>query len=143
MTRFDRTKVKTIRARRLRHEATRPEQKLWFHLRGAQIGGFSFRRQHPVGPYVLDFYCSAAKLAIELDGDQHGTKEALAYDAARTRFLSSKRIRVIRFANYELKDNLDGVIEGISRALASTPTRPATPGDLPLSGEVIINNHPS
>jgi len=136
----------------LRHDATRPEQKLWFHLRGAQMGGFSFRRQHPVGPYILDFYCVAAKLAIELDGDQHGSARGHVHDAVRTQFLDRKGIRVLRFWNHELKENSDSVMEGISRALLQTPSRPASacalratadksPGDLPLSGGGRENNH--
>jgi very-short-patch-repair endonuclease len=96
------------------------------------MNGFSFRRQHPVGPYILDFYCSSAKVAVELDGDEHGTKKGLAHDLARTRFLRAKGIRVIRFWNRELKENLDDVLEGIFRTL--TPTRRALRGDLPLSG---------
>jgi very-short-patch-repair endonuclease len=132
--RFDLTRTKTLRARELRREATRAEMKLWFHLRGAQMDGFSFRRQHPVGPYVLDFFCPSAMLAVELDGDQHGSARGLAQDAARTRFLHSKGILVIRFANHELTENLDGVREGIFRALQQTPTWSATRSALPLSG---------
>lgn len=132
MTRFDRTRLKTARARRLRRDATNPEQKLWFHLRGAQMNGMSFRRQHPVGPYILDFYCAAAKLAVELDGDQHGTVEGRAHDMTRAQFLLGKGIRVLRFPNHELRENLDGVLKTIYRTL--TPTRHAARADLPLSG---------
>ena len=132
MTRFDRTRKKTERARQLRRDATRPEQKLWFHLRGGQMNGFSFRRQHPIGPYVLDFYCATANLAVELDGDQHGTKEGLQHDRIRAAFFAKKGIKVLRFWNYDLKDNFDGVLEGIYRNL--TPTRSASRTDLPLSG---------
>ncbi|HMI96371.1 MAG TPA: endonuclease domain-containing protein [Micropepsaceae bacterium] len=122
MTHFNRTPLKTNRARQLRADATVFERKLWAHLRGAQMNGFAFRRQHPVGPYVLDFYCAAAKLAVELDGDQHGTDAGLAYDAARTRFLKQKHIRVIRFGNHELNENLVGVRDEICRALQLNPT---------------------
>ena len=115
--RFDRSPGKTARARELRRTATRPEQRLWFHLRGSQMGGHAFRRQHPVGPYILDFYCAAAKLAVEFDGDQHSDLIHRAHDAARARFLSTRGIRVIRFANHELKENLDGVLDAIYRAL--------------------------
>ena len=132
MTRFDRTKIKTLRARQLRHDATRPEQKHWFRLRGGQMRGFSFRRQHPIGPYVLDFYCAAAKLAVELDGDQHGTTEGRQHDRVRAEFFAKKGIKILRFWNHELKDNFDGVLEGIERSL--TPTRSASRTDLPLSG---------
>ena len=125
MTRFNRTPLKTERARQLRVNATIFERKLWAHLRGAQMNGFAFRRQHPIGPYVLDFYCAAAKLAIELDGDQHGTQAGLAYDAARTRFLKQNGIRIIRFGNHELSENLNGVRDEIYRALHPTTTRRA------------------
>jgi very-short-patch-repair endonuclease len=121
MTRFDRTPLKTERARRLRADATIFERKLWAYLRAAQMDGFAFRRQHPVGPYIMDFYCPSAKLAIELDGDQHGTDTGIAYDAARTRFLNQKQIRVVRFGNHELNENFDGVRDEIHRALLSGP----------------------
>ena len=130
--RFGRTRTKTALARALRRDATPAEQRLWFHLRGGQVNGFAFRRQHPVGPYVLDFYCATAKLAIELDGDRHGSQAGLAYDGARTRFLNKRGITVLRFPNHELSCNLPGVLDGIVRAL--TPTRSASRSDLPLPG---------
>jgi len=117
MTRFDRTPFKTGRARYLRKTATRPEQKPWFELRGARIDGYSFRRQHPVGSYILDFYCPEAKLCVELDGDQHGTWKAQAHDAARSNYLRSKGIRVVRFGNHELKENMEAIVETIRRSL--------------------------
>jgi very-short-patch-repair endonuclease len=132
-TRFNRTAEKTVRAQKLRRDATPWEQKLWQHLRGDQLQGASFRRQHPVGPYILDFYCSAAKLAIELDGDQHAVQRE--YDDARTKFLNEKGIRVMRFWNIDLKENLEGVLDTIGRrVLELTPTRSASRSDLPLSG---------
>jgi very-short-patch-repair endonuclease len=153
-SRFKRTPAKTERARELRREPTKWEQKLWSVLRGGRIGA-SFRRQHPIGPYYPDFYCASAKLVVELDGEQHGTDEALGYDAARTRFLRAKGLRVLRFANTEPKDNFDGVCEGIERALKEISTRRAPArlarqsnlrakhagrADLPLSGG---GKHPS
>jgi very-short-patch-repair endonuclease len=81
----------------------------------------------------LDFYCSAAKLAIELDGDQHAVQRE--YDDARTQFLNRKGIQVVRFWNIDLKENLEGVLDTISRrVLELTPTRSASRSDLPLSG---------
>jgi very-short-patch-repair endonuclease len=135
MPRFTRTQERTARAQQLRKDATRPERILWSRLRSAQMG-VSFRRQHPVGPYILDFYCAPKRLAVELDGDQHGTTEGLAHDAARTRFLNAKAIRVLRFTNSDVRENLDGVCEGIYRALQSTPShaRALRARDLPLSG---------
>lgn len=101
-------------ARRLRRNATGVEQRLWLHLANRVAGGLKFRRQHPIGPYVADFACPAAKVIVELDGDQHGRQ--IAYDRARTAYLASRGYTVIRFANREINDNLDGVVDGIYRA---------------------------
>jgi len=70
------------RARYLRKNATPAEQKLWRHLRNREIAGYKFRRQHPVGPYVLDFYCPAARLAIEVDGSGHSFSPGQEHDSA-------------------------------------------------------------
>jgi very-short-patch-repair endonuclease len=70
MTRFDRTPEKTHRARSLRANATKAERKLWRRLKSKQIEGLKFRKQHPIGPYILDFYCPEVKLCIEVDGGQ-------------------------------------------------------------------------
>jgi len=94
------------------------EQRLWHALRGAQLGA-SFRRQHPVGPYVLDFYCASAGLAVELDGDEHANRAHR--DSARTRFLDRRGIRVIRFCNRDVWSNLDGVKEAIALELNLPP----------------------
>jgi very-short-patch-repair endonuclease len=115
MTRFDHTPAKTERARTLRRRMSPIEQKLWRGLRSAQLGE-SFRRQHPVGPYVLDFYCPSLGLGIELDGDEHAGR--VARDAVRTRFLNSRGIQVIRFSNREVWSNLDGVREAIAMEIA-------------------------
>ena len=117
MTRFDHTRAKTLRARHLRRNATNAELKLWFHLRSAKMNGYSFRRQHPIGPYTIDFYCPNAKLAVELDGDEHGTDKGLAHDAARTRFLDRRGVRVIRFPNHEVAASVTVVLESIHRVL--------------------------
>ena len=100
--------------------------------------GVAFRRQHPVGPYILDFYCSAAKLAIELDGDQHAQQRE--YDEARTKFLNRMGIQMLRFWNIDLKENLEGVLDTIgARVLELTPTRSAARSDLPLSGGGVVH----
>ncbi len=129
VTEFDRTRGKTARARRLRRDATDAERHLWQRLRQGQVLGVSFRRQHPVGPYVLDFYCSAARLAIELDGSQHGCSEQVLSDKVRSEFLCERGIRVVRFWNHDVLGNVEGVLEMISEVLSSTPTL-----TLPLSG---------
>jgi very-short-patch-repair endonuclease len=107
---------------------TEAEKKLWWRIRGEELG-VAFRRQHPVGPYVLDFYCAPLGLAIELDGHQHGTDAARHADERRTAFLVARGIRVMRFGNHEIFDNLEGVLETIWNTLHVTPTP-----TLPLAG---------
>lgn len=111
VSRFDRTETKTTRARRLQREATPFERILWCRLSNGQVNGAAFRRQHPVGPYVLDFYCAAHKLSIELDGEQHAERRDA--DARRTAYINGKGISVLRFWNNEVRDNLEVVMETI------------------------------
>jgi very-short-patch-repair endonuclease len=75
------------------------EQRLWNWLRNRTFGGFKFRRQAPVGRYVLDFYCPALRLAIEVDGQHHETQGMAEYDGERSRYLQSQGIEVVRIAN--------------------------------------------
>jgi len=100
-------------ARQLRRTPTWAEKTLWRELRNRRFAAFKFRRQYPVGPYVLDFFCVAAKLAAELDGDPHGTPRQQAHDRERDAYLTKQRIRVLRFWNVELKDNREGVMTTI------------------------------
>ena len=87
------------------------ERRLWVRLRNKQLGGFRFRRQHTVGPYVADFACVDAMLIIECDGEQHGFDEFRAHDAKRDAFLRNEGWMVLRFWNSEIHDNMDGVLE--------------------------------
>jgi len=105
----DRTQV---HARRLREDFTLAEQKIWAHLRRKHVVGLKFRRQQPIGPYIVDFFCPAAGLIIEVDGDTHADKEQ--HDAARTRWLEGEGYRVIRFVNSEVHRHLNLVLERIS-----------------------------
>ncbi len=89
-------------SRHLRKASTDAEHKLWTALRNRRFRGQKFRRQHPVDPYVLDFYCEHLKLAIELDGGSHVTQTGLAYDKRRSEHLAKQGIRVIRISNYEM-----------------------------------------
>ncbi|MBT0653780.1 endonuclease domain-containing protein [Geomobilimonas luticola] len=104
-------------ARAFRRTMTDAEQLLWYCLRRKQLGGFRFRRQHPVERFVLDFYCCEAKLAIELDGGQHNAPDAKIRDAERTAFLATHDIKVIRFWNSEVLSNTEGVLQRIYDAL--------------------------
>jgi very-short-patch-repair endonuclease len=105
------------RARRLRRPLSPPEARLWVRVRAHQLHGYKFRRQHPFGPYILDFYCAAARLAVEVDGRCHDDPERIARDRRRTRWLASQGVRVIRIAAVDVKDELDGVLAFIVRVL--------------------------
>ncbi|MGD0023731.1 MAG: endonuclease domain-containing protein [Xanthobacteraceae bacterium] len=104
-------------ARRLRLSATETEVLLWKRLRTIETAGTHFRRQVPIGPYIADFACMAARLVIELDGSQHNTDTRRAKDETRTRWLESEGYRVIRFWNNDLVHNMDGVLETVNAAL--------------------------
>ncbi|MGD0191027.1 MAG: endonuclease domain-containing protein [Rhizomicrobium sp.] len=126
-----RSSHKIALARRLRASATDAERKLWVFLRGKQIAGFRFRRQHPIGPYIVDFYCSAAKLIVELDGSQHGEPRNVVYDANRDQWLTTRGYRVLRFANANFLREHEAVLDEIHRAIlqsgAPLPDRATRP----------------
>lgn len=109
-------------ARSLRKQSTDAEQRLWALLRNRQLGGFKFRRQHPLPPYTLDFYCEDAKLCVELDGSQHA--QAATGDERRDKFLHERGIRTLRIWNNEVFANLEGVLEAIWSALHDAPSPP-------------------
>jgi very-short-patch-repair endonuclease len=138
LPRFNRTEEKTERARTLRREATAVEARLWGNLKGNQLDGLSFRRQHPAGPYVLDFYCPQLRLSIELDGSQHQERDHQQRDERRSGWLRARGVTELRFWNNDT-ENLSGVLETIKaaaddlRACGRTPTR-RWRADLPLSG---------
>ena len=102
-------------ARALRKNQTEAEKRLWRRLRDKQVEGFRFRRQVPIGPYIVDFVCPSEKLLIEVDGGQHAENEE--YDAARTALLENAGYRVLRFWNNEIFENLDGVLERVREVL--------------------------
>ena len=103
------------RARKLRENQTDVEGKLWSRLRDRQLSGVKFRRQHPIGPFIVDFYCLERGLIVELDGSQHVQRNTA--DKRRTRFLEGLGYRVLRFWNNDVLSNFDGVLERISEAL--------------------------
>ncbi len=108
--------LKSLR-RILRRNQTEAERILWSELRDRRLLGYKFFRQYGVGRYILDFYCTAARLAIELDGSHHGEQEQRLKDRERTYFLQECNIRVIRFWNYEVYQNITGVIDAIIEQL--------------------------
>jgi very-short-patch-repair endonuclease len=95
---------------------------LWSHLRAKRLAGFKFRRQHPCGPYILDFYCPNRHLAVELDGGQHFTSTAQDYDRRRTAFLRRQGISVLRFQTDLVFRERIAVLETILRALGGVPS---------------------
>jgi methylmalonyl-CoA mutase cobalamin-binding domain/chain len=99
------------RARELRQDATDAEQLLWKLLRNRSLNNAKFRRQHPIGPYILDFYCNEAKLAVELDGSEHLEEKQANYDAERTKNLEAEGIQVLRFWNNDVLNNTQTVLE--------------------------------
>ena len=103
------------RARELRRASTPAERKLWSALRGKQLLGLKFRRQYPLPPYIVDFYCHEKRLIVELDGGQHNEVAQTAYDRERTAWLQAQGLRVIRFWNHEVETDLVGVLEAIAR----------------------------
>jgi adenine-specific DNA-methyltransferase len=106
---------------------------MWSLLRRRQLQELRFRRQQPIGPYIVDFFCPAAKLIVELDGGQHGEDEAVIYDLARTEWLEAQGYRVLRFWNLDFLKNPEVVLEGIWRAIleSGTPLPEALRAPLP------------
>ncbi|MFI4919790.1 MAG: endonuclease domain-containing protein [Legionellales bacterium] len=105
------TKVNASFAKTLRQQSTLTEIKLWGSLRGRRFFGLKFRRQYPLGPYVVDFICIEKKLIIEIDGSQH--MEQTEYDAHRTNYLNNLGYNVVRFWNHDVFNQIDLVKEQI------------------------------
>jgi very-short-patch-repair endonuclease len=108
-------------ARNLRKNMTDVERLLWSKIRGRQLRGFRFRRQHPIGRYIVDFVCIELKLIVEMDGGQHGDQQQ--YDMNRTQWLQTKGYKVIRFWNNDVIDDLEGVMQAIYNHLP--PSQPS------------------
>jgi very-short-patch-repair endonuclease len=104
-------------ARALRRDPTPAERKPWQSLRGRRLDGLQFRRQHPLGPFILDFCCPAHRLVVEVDGDVHA--EQVEYDADRTQHLERFGYRVLRVRNDEVLTDMPAVLEQIKSAARS------------------------
>ena len=94
----------------MRRGLTPPEARLWACLKGGKLGGFKFRRQHPIGPYILDFYCAAARLAVEVDGAIHEQDGQAAHDLRRTAWLAAQKIDVVLLSALSVRDGLDEIL---------------------------------
>ncbi|MGD9866966.1 MAG: endonuclease domain-containing protein [Hyphomicrobiales bacterium] len=114
----------TANARRLRRDATEAEKRLWRKLRELDHPTAHFRRQAPIGPYIVDFASHSLRLVIELDGGQHGWRREAARDAARDSWLRSQGYRVLRFWNVDVAGNAEGVMAEIISALEVSPPTP-------------------
>ena len=117
----------------MRVNQTDAEAKLWRHLRRKSFCGLKFARQYGVGPYILDFFCCRKKVAVEVDGGQHNTEDGRDYDQIRSEYLKCHDIRVIRFWNNEVLQNIEAVLETIEREMTTntrpSPTLPYREGD--------------
>lgn len=108
------------RAREMRRALTQPERALWALLRRNDLG-LHFRRQHPIGPYILDFYCAAASLAVEVDGPVHDDQQVR--DERRTAWLAKEGVRVIRFSAADVETKAAAVLAAIARAAPPSQLR--------------------
>jgi very-short-patch-repair endonuclease len=107
-------------AKRLRKNSTDAEKALWLHLRAKQFRGVKFRRQAPIGRYVVDFVCHARKLVIEVDGGQHAADKSR--DQERELWLTEQGYSIMRFWNNEILENIEGVLEKIEEKLSPSPS---------------------
>ena len=115
----------TDRARTLRSNMTDAERYLWKHLRQRQIAGYRFRRQMPIGSYIVDFVCLESRLIVEIDGGQR--QEQQVYDARRDQWLVEQGFQVLRFWNNEVLNHTEGVLMRIFEVLEKIPPPPALP----------------
>jgi very-short-patch-repair endonuclease len=112
------------RGRRLRHENTFPERKLWQHIRAKQLCGLKFRRQHAIGPFTVDFYCHEHRLVIEFDGNSHA--DQADYDLQREDYLKNERLTILRFQNDDVLSDIESVLRAIMVASRINPHIGAT-----------------
>jgi len=117
-------KTTIARARELRRQMTLPEVVLWQAIRGRKLGGVRFRRQHPVGPWILDFYCDDARLAVEVDGSGHEHPDQARHDARRTQWLNLRGIAVHRIAARDVLGNLEGVLVSLKERVCGEAPPP-------------------
>ena len=102
--------------RKLRRTQTPHESKLWYTVRNGNLRGLKFRRQFKIGPYVVDFFCPAHRLVVELDGGHHTEYEVMTRDAKRQQYIEAQGYRVLRFWNSDIDTNLEDVLNEILRA---------------------------
>ena len=106
-------------AKTMRRTLTKAEASLWSHLKGKQLNGHHFRRQHPIGPYIADFACVEAKLVLEVDGSTHMSIQDQTYDAKRTAFLEAEGWQVMRVWNNQVYENRAGILRAIDEVVTA------------------------
>jgi very-short-patch-repair endonuclease len=111
-------KILMERRRELRKNPTHWERQLWLNLRNKNLGD-RFQRQHSIGAYIVDFYCAKKKLIIEIDGGTHSNQDAKQYDADRTRYFDALDLKVLRFWNSEIDNDMPAVLEKIKKHLGA------------------------
>ena len=119
MSRIHNKKQIIDRRKELRNNSTDAEKRLWYFLKNKQLNGRKFTRQHSIGKYIVDFYCSKEQLIIELDGDQHNEDDQKKHDEIRTKYLESLNKRVIRFTNMDVLFKTDNVLNEIENHFRS------------------------
>ncbi len=133
------TQPETVtQARRLRRQMSPPETRLWTALRRGGLDGLKFRRQHPIGRCVLDFYCASLRLAVEVDGSHHTFEDRPERDVARDRWLLIQGVRTLRLPAHEVMDSVDSALGAIRAFIVETRRCPPPPpfgGPPPPKGE--------
>ena len=132
-------RVRTQMSRVMRQSMSGVEARVWIRIRGRRLDGWKFRRQHPIGPYYVDFYCPAARLVVEIDGPAHWLDAAGVYDERRQAWLEALGYRVLRIPVSEIDHDMGNVVEWIEEALreqvrqgiVSEPLRRASPDTSP------------
>ena len=118
MTKYFNKTSEKFKRKELRKKATKAEEILWNHLKEKQLSGFKFRRQYSIDQFVIDFYCTKVKLAIELDGSVHEADHMQIYDTAREEIIKTFGVTFLRFKNVEIFQKLDRVLDNISNKLS-------------------------
>jgi very-short-patch-repair endonuclease len=128
--------INRFRAKSMRSEMTDAEAALWKQLRAHRLKGLSFRRQAPMGSFIVDFVCHEHRLIIELDGGQHANERQARNDRMRQTWLNAKGYRILRFWNSDVLRHRQSVLATITETIAQSapPSRSAKPTDLPLKG---------
>lgn len=134
MTRIFNRKKQKPRRQQLRNNATTAERLLWRYLKGSQVAGVKFRRQHGIGPYIMDFFSHECMLAIEVDGGTYSSTAEIEHDKKREKFISSHGIKTIRFCNDDVYANLESVVTKIEVIVLRERSELARTAQLAQSG---------